>query len=41
MMPTTTYLDSLIDFLALHIFKKQLGFLNAGIFHKLMSNSEI
>lgn len=40
-MFTITYLDSLIDFLALHIFKKQLGFLNTVIFHKPMSNTEI
>lgn len=35
------WFDSLIDFLALHIFKKQLGFLNTIIFCKLMSKTEI
>jgi len=40
MVLTIIYHDSQIDFLALHIFKKQLGFLNTIIFHKLMSKTE-
>lgn len=41
MVLTITYHNSQIDFLALHIFKKQLGFLNTIIFQKLMSKTEI
>lgn len=38
---TITYHHSQIDFLALHIFKNQLGFLNTIIFHKMMNNRDL